>query len=90
MCDVVEISSKSLNETIVRVLKVLSQETGLRSRRLKQQSQFHLKLTSILSRRNMLKRSHFRFFFPIGIQNQIYMQFWDIALKKVNGNTRCK
>ncbi len=35
VCDVVEISFKSLKETIVRVLEFLSQQTSLRSRRLK-------------------------------------------------------
>ncbi len=50
---VVEISSKTLQETIVRVLEFLSQETSLRSRRLKQKSPFDLKVTSFLSRRNI-------------------------------------
>ncbi len=40
-CDVVEISSKDLKETIVRVLEFLSQETSLRSRRLKQKFPFN-------------------------------------------------
>ncbi len=50
--DVVEIYSKALKETIVRVL-FLSQETSLRSRRLKQKSPFDLKVTSFISRRNI-------------------------------------
>ena len=53
VCDVVEISSKTLKETNVRVLEFLSQETSLRSRRLKQKSPFDLKVTSFLSRRNI-------------------------------------
>ncbi len=53
VCDVVEISSKALKETVVRVLEFLSQETSLRSRRLKQKSPFDLKVTSFLSRRNI-------------------------------------
>ncbi len=53
VCDVFEISSKALNETIVRVLESLSQETSLRSRRLKQKSPFDLKVISILSKINI-------------------------------------
>ncbi len=53
VCDVVVISSKALNETIVRVLESLSQETSLRSRRLKQKSPFDLKVISILSKINI-------------------------------------
>ncbi len=52
-CDVVKISSKTLKETIVRVLEFLSQETSLRYRRLKQKSPFDLKVNSFLSRRNI-------------------------------------
>ncbi len=53
VCDVVEISSKALNETVVRVFEFLSQETSLRSRRLKQKSPFDLKVISILSKINI-------------------------------------
>ncbi len=53
VCDVVEIYSKALKETIVRVLEFLSQETSLRSRRLKQKFPFNLKVSSFLSRRNI-------------------------------------
>ncbi len=68
VCDVVEISSKTLKETttrvfrlgevcdcenIVRVLEFLSQETSLRSKRLKQKSPLDLKVNSFLSRRNI-------------------------------------
>ncbi len=53
VCKVVEISSKTLMNTIVRVLAFLSQETSLWSRRLKQKFPFNLKVTSFLSRRNI-------------------------------------
>ncbi len=51
MCDVVEISFNSLKETIVR--EFLSQEKSLRSRKLKQKSQFDLKVTSFMFRINI-------------------------------------
>ncbi len=44
VCGVAEISFKALKETIVRLLEFLSQETSLRSRRLKQKSPFDLKV----------------------------------------------
>ncbi len=53
VCDVVGISSKALNEAVVRVFEFLSQETSLRSRRLKQKSPFNLKVISILSKINI-------------------------------------
>ncbi len=53
VCKVVEISSKVLKETIVRVLEFLSQKTSLRSRKLKQKFPFNLKVTSFLSRKNI-------------------------------------
>ncbi len=45
VCDVVKIFSKALKKTIMRVLEFLSQETSLRSRRLKQKFPFNLKVT---------------------------------------------
>ncbi len=59
VCDVVEISSKALKET--NMIEFLSQETSLKSRRLKQKSPFYLKVTSVCLGEmfEMLKRSHF-------------------------------
>ncbi len=53
VCDVAEISFKAPMETIVRVLEFLTQETSLRSRRLKLKFPFNLKVTSFLSRINI-------------------------------------
>ena len=45
VCDLVAFSFKALKETTVRWLEFFSQDTSLRSRRLKQKSPFDLKVT---------------------------------------------
>jgi len=73
VCDVVEISSKTLKETIVRVLEFLSQETSVRIRRFKQKSPFDADFC-LGETFEMLKRSRFFVFLSSGLIKKIIIR----------------
>ncbi len=78
VCDVAEISFKAPMETIVRVLEFLTQETSLRSRRLKLKFPFNLKVTSFLSRINIwdVKEISLLIFLSYGNMREKKKKYW--------------